>query len=134
MTSPLHHNAAMATSRSKRTGGEKLSERTNDLQGEVRHQAVQEQHPVLPLDATSESAPCEFNLLDLVPELRERIYYFALQTDVPRQIASHSSKLKAPTLALVSKQVRAEVLPIFFGKCEFIAKSVRTMRICQFLA
>ncbi|KAK5687479.1 hypothetical protein LTS10_001617 [Elasticomyces elasticus] len=110
----------MATRRSKRIHGEKLSERVEDLEAEARHQALREQQPVLMLDAESKDTACKFNLLDLVPELRERVFYFALKTDSPRQIASQSSTLKAPTLALVSKQVRAEVLPIFFSKCEFV--------------
>ncbi|KAK4889334.1 hypothetical protein LTR27_011871 [Elasticomyces elasticus] len=112
----------MATHESKRTSGEKFSEQTDNSKAEARRQVLHEQQPGLLLDAKSEDATCKFNLRDLVPELRERIYYFALQIGSPRQIASHSSKLKAPTLALVSKQVRSEVLPIFFSKCEFVTR------------
>ncbi|KAK3645193.1 hypothetical protein LTR56_009243 [Elasticomyces elasticus] len=111
----------MATRRSKRINGEKLSERVEDIEAEARHQALREQQPVLMLGTESKDTACGFNLLDLVPELRERVYYFALQPDTPLQLASRGSKLKTPPLTLVSKQVRAEVLPIFFSKCDFVA-------------
>ncbi|KAK5728669.1 hypothetical protein LTR15_001808 [Elasticomyces elasticus] len=111
----------MATRRSKRINGEKLSKRVEDIEAEARHQALREQQPVLMLGTESKDTACGFNLLDLVPELRERIYYFALQPDTPLQLASRGSKLKTPPLTLVSKQVRAEVLPIFFSKCDFVA-------------
>ncbi|KAK4889335.1 hypothetical protein LTR27_011872 [Elasticomyces elasticus] len=62
------------------------------------------------------STTCKFTIFDLVPELRERIYYYAMETEQPRPFLG----LKAPALALVSKQVRAEVLPVFFGKCRFM--------------
>ncbi|KAK3636658.1 hypothetical protein LTR22_018624 [Elasticomyces elasticus] len=114
--------ATTATRRGKSSRRETPSDRIGDLEAEARHQDLQKQRAVLVLAAESENVTCKFKLLDLAPELRERIYYFALKTDSPRQIASYNSKLKAPTLALVSKQIRAEVLPIFFSKCKFIAQ------------
>ncbi|KAK5717522.1 hypothetical protein LTR17_016056 [Elasticomyces elasticus] len=53
-----------------------------------------------------------FRLLDLPPELREFIYAYATVTEHPWGLES----LRLPAIALVSKQIRAEVLPLFFAQ------------------
>ncbi|KAK3632794.1 hypothetical protein LTR56_016117 [Elasticomyces elasticus] len=53
-----------------------------------------------------------FRLLDLPPELRAYVYAYMTATDYTRSLA----RLSFPVLALVSKQIRAEVLPQFFAQ------------------
>ncbi|KAK5738687.1 hypothetical protein LTR17_005819 [Elasticomyces elasticus] len=55
---------------------------------------------------------CKFRLFDLPPELREFVFFYAMRLDQPQ----HLSEFQVPCLAMVSKQVRAEALPIFFAE------------------
>ncbi|KAK3645186.1 hypothetical protein LTR56_009236 [Elasticomyces elasticus] len=103
----------MATRRSTRLKGVKLSDDVTTLAAQARHQILASNRTAL--EAKYVDVRCKFNIFDLAPELRERIFYYAMEVEEPRQIAT----LKLPTLALVSKQIRAEVLPIFSGKCHF---------------
>lgn len=52
---------------------------------------------------------------EILPELRIRIYAYAMYTDKPRDMYG----LRAPVLAAVCKQMRAECLPVFFSQCTF---------------
>ncbi|KAK4953576.1 hypothetical protein LTR10_008174 [Elasticomyces elasticus] len=104
----------MATRRSNRVNGTKLTEKVEDMEARIQAEVLNEKRNAQRLKYAGTT--CEFTIFDLVPEYRERIYYYAMETEQPRPLMG----LKAPTLALVSKQVRAEVLPVFFGKCCFI--------------
>ncbi|KAK3618129.1 hypothetical protein LTR56_024847 [Elasticomyces elasticus] len=88
----------MATRRSNRLAGKILGDDFDEIiarsTNEARHQTRY------------------FRLLDLPPELREYIYAYATVTQDPRPL----EWLTLPVLALVSKQVRAEVLPQFFAQ------------------
>ncbi|KAK5701065.1 hypothetical protein LTR97_005584 [Elasticomyces elasticus] len=103
----------MATRRSIRLKGARLSDDVTTLSAQARHQILSDNRTTL--EAKYTDIKGKVNIFDLIPELRECIFHYAIELDEPRQIAT----LKLPTLALVSKQIRAEVLPIFFGKCHF---------------
>ena len=67
------------------------------------------------LEAKYAATTCRFNILSLLPELRLVIYSYAMTSDPWERL----SNLKLPALAMVSKQVRAEALPVFFATCHF---------------
>ncbi|KAK5675104.1 hypothetical protein LTS10_012178 [Elasticomyces elasticus] len=90
----VRRETATATRRSTRTSGNKLANGPLSLQ-EFQARLTQ-----------------TFRLLDLPPELREFIYAYATATAYARELGG----VKLPTLALVSKQIRAEVLPQFFAQ------------------
>ncbi|KAK5687481.1 hypothetical protein LTS10_001619 [Elasticomyces elasticus] len=104
----------MRTRQSTRTAGEGISDNVYEVVAHARaevfaaHRTTRETKYV--------ATPCKF-IFDLVPELRERIYFYALETNKIRFLHD----FRTPTLAAVSKQVRAEVLPAFFTKCHFRA-------------
>ncbi|KAK5742829.1 hypothetical protein LTR17_003077 [Elasticomyces elasticus] len=106
----------MATRCSNRVNGTNLTEKIEDMEARIQAEVLNEKRNAQRLKYASTT--CKFTIFDLVPELRERIYYYAMETEQPRPILG----LKAPALALVSKQVRAEVLPVFFGKCRFMVE------------
>ncbi|KAK4889338.1 hypothetical protein LTR27_011875 [Elasticomyces elasticus] len=105
----------MATRRSARfTSSGKLPERIGEIEAQAKSQVAKDNRTTR--EAKYANTPCKFTIFDLIPELRERIYLYVLDTETPRKI----NALKAPTLALASKQVRAEILPLFFTRCHFI--------------
>ncbi|KAK3636654.1 hypothetical protein LTR56_000853 [Elasticomyces elasticus] len=104
----------MATRKSARFTGGKLPERIDEIEAQVKSKLARDNRAVR--EAKYADTPCKFTIFDLIPELRERIYLYVLDTETPHKI----NALKAPTLALASKQVRAEVLPLFFTRCHFI--------------
>ncbi|KAK3636657.1 hypothetical protein LTR56_000850 [Elasticomyces elasticus] len=106
----------MATRRSNRVNGTKLTEKIEDMEARIQAEVLNEKRRAQQVKYASTT--CKFTIFDLVPELRERIYYYAMETEQPQPLMG----LKAPALALVSKQVRAEVLPVFFGKCRFMVE------------
>ncbi|KAK5740826.1 hypothetical protein LTR17_004416 [Elasticomyces elasticus] len=106
----------MTPRRSNRVNGTKLTEKIEDMEARIQTEVLDERRNNQQLKYASTT--CKFTIFDLVPELRERIYYYAMETGQPRPLMG----LKAPTLALVSKQVRAEVLSVFFGKCGFMVE------------
>ncbi|KAK4889341.1 hypothetical protein LTR27_011878 [Elasticomyces elasticus] len=106
----------MATRRSTRLKDGQPIGNIDEAEAQGRNQAFQEQR--IAREAKHAGVTRKFDLFDLVPELRERVFYYAMGLDTPRQLGH--LHLKLPTLALVSKQVRAEVLPIFFGKGHFV--------------
>ncbi|KAK4894030.1 hypothetical protein LTR27_007614 [Elasticomyces elasticus] len=90
----VHRETATATRRSTRTSENKLANGSLSLQ-EFQARLTQ-----------------PFRLLDLPPELREYIYAYMTIANYRRSL----ERLKAPVIALVSKQIRAEVLPQFFAQ------------------
>jgi hypothetical protein len=70
-----------------------------------------------------------FRLLDLPAELRNRIYHFAVVNEKPIDIIHHkrwrrAEALQQPALASTCKQLRKEVLPIFYGGNSFVLDTV----------
>ena len=92
---------------------------------------------MVPPGARQDSDPLKkhklpFRLLDLPPELRSRIYAFAVRNEFP---PCFLSELLPPPLALVSVQVWREALPVFFAENTF-AVSLRSnlMSYCDIQA
>ncbi|KAK5687480.1 hypothetical protein LTS10_001618 [Elasticomyces elasticus] len=106
----------MATRRSTRVNGTKLTEKIEDMEARIQAEVLDERRNAQHLKYANTTG--KFTIFDLIPELREQIYYYAMETEQPRPLMG----LKAPALALVSKLVRAEVLPVFFGKCRFMVE------------
>lgn len=67
--------------------------------------------PASDASSPTSDAPTSFRFLDLLPELRNRIYSIALQTHKSRDISCY----RTPRVTLVSKQVRQETLPLFYS-------------------
>ncbi|KAK5728671.1 hypothetical protein LTR15_001810 [Elasticomyces elasticus] len=105
----------MRTRQSTRTAGEGISDDVYEVVARARAEVFAAHRTAREIKYAATT--CKFNIFNLVPELRERIYFYALETDKVRPLHD----LRTPTLAAVSKQVRAEVLPIFFTKCHFRA-------------
>ncbi|KAK3657749.1 hypothetical protein LTR56_002128 [Elasticomyces elasticus] len=103
----------MGPRRSKRISGEKLGNKIDDLEAHGRATYYLERRAGW--EAKHADVECKFNIFDLLVELRLKIYGYAMATEEPRSIIG----LKLPVLAMVSKQVRAEALPIFFAECHF---------------
>ncbi|KAK4889337.1 hypothetical protein LTR27_011874 [Elasticomyces elasticus] len=101
----------MSTRRSKRVSGQRLSNRFDEIEATARHRVLQGKRTAQ--QAKYADVTCKFNLFDLLPEIRQEIYCYVMQD------TRLSCLSKAPALAMVSKQVRAEVLPIFFRKNQF---------------
>ncbi|KAK3645191.1 hypothetical protein LTR56_009241 [Elasticomyces elasticus] len=106
----------MATRKSARFTSGKLPERMDEIEAQVKSKLARDNRAVR--EAKYADTPCKFTIFDLIPELRERIYLYVLDTETPHKLHT----LKAPTIALASKQIRAEVLPLFFTKCHFIVE------------
>ncbi|KAK5742828.1 hypothetical protein LTR17_003076 [Elasticomyces elasticus] len=105
----------MRTRQSTRTAGEGISDDAYEVAAHARAEVFAAHRTTL--ETKHAATPCKSNIFDLVPELRERIYFYALETNKVRSLHG----FRTPTLAAVSKQVRAEVLPVFFTKCHFRA-------------
>ncbi|KAK5736523.1 hypothetical protein LTR17_007342 [Elasticomyces elasticus] len=103
----------MGPRRSKRISGEKLGNKIDDLEAHGRATYYLERRAGW--EAKHADVECKFDIFDLLVELRLKIYGYAMATEEPRSIIG----LKLPVLAMVSKQVRAEALPIFFAECHF---------------
>ncbi|KAK3645192.1 hypothetical protein LTR56_009242 [Elasticomyces elasticus] len=106
----------MTPPRSNRVNGTKLTEKIEDMEARIQTEVLDQRRNAQQLKYANTTG--KFTIFNLIPELREQIYYYAMETEQPRPLMG----LKAPTLALVSKQVRAEVLPVFFGKCRFMVE------------
>lgn len=103
----------MATRRSQRAAGLQLSNRLGDIADQAKQQVLNDQRAAR--ESKYAHTRAKFRFMDLLPELRLRIYGFAMTTEEPRDLTD----IKAPTLAMVSKQVRAEAFPVFFSDCVF---------------
>ncbi|KAK5724923.1 hypothetical protein LTR17_013412 [Elasticomyces elasticus] len=106
----------MSTRRSSRLSGEKISNQIGEAEQHGRVRFYVERRAGW--EAKHANVECKFTIFDLIPELRSRIYGYAVATEKPREIA----RWKEPVLAMVSKQIRAESLPIFFAECLFSAR------------
>ncbi|KAK5728675.1 hypothetical protein LTR15_001814 [Elasticomyces elasticus] len=82
----------MATRRSTRLSGGTLSNEVTQIEAQARNQALTEQRASR--EAKYADIRCKFHLFDLVPELREQTFYYAMELEEPRQIAT----LKLPTV------------------------------------
>ena len=98
---------------------------------------IPSEHPQRPLSSSSEAGPSTacFPILELPSELRLLIYEYALAELRPK---SHSSwwfsiingKLPpapCPALFLVSRQITAEAIPIYFGSYEFQFRNMKIL-------
>lgn len=105
--------SSMPPRQSKRLAGHKLANNFNDVIFSGKREGL------LDLRTKRErkyaKTPVRLTFFDILPELRIRVYKYAMETDQPRNLQN----LKTPTLAAVSKQVRAECLPVFFSECTF---------------
>ncbi|KAK5135595.1 hypothetical protein LTR08_005075 [Meristemomyces frigidus] len=106
----------MAPRRSQRfaTSGSQLSNRICDVESQARAQALNDMR--MARELKHENTKAKFQFTDLLPEIRNRIYAYAMDTDVPRALIN----AKTPVLALVSKQVRNEAMSVFFSKSTFL--------------
>ncbi|KAK4894029.1 hypothetical protein LTR27_007613 [Elasticomyces elasticus] len=102
-TTPLHHRRATGTRQRKRLKRD-VDNAPPTAQALRRRRAA--------LERKYAHITCGFRLFDLPPELREFVYIYAMDLHQPQ----HFSEFRIPRLAMVSKQVRAEALPIFFAE------------------
>ncbi|KAK3677066.1 hypothetical protein LTR78_003271 [Recurvomyces mirabilis] len=104
----------MPARRSLRIGGERLSNKNDEVVAFGHHLGL------LNLRAEREAKVADvetrLTFFDILPEIRLNIYRLALEPEKPRDLLV---RMKAPVLAQVSKQVRAEALPVFFSECRF---------------
>ncbi|KAK4901321.1 hypothetical protein LTR27_001879 [Elasticomyces elasticus] len=120
----------MATRRSKRANGEKLSDNFAEVEFQTKRRLYLERR--VAGEEKHAHVTCKFTIFDLVPELRAQIYAHTMDTDLPRPLGCRLTScfleqnplhahgdFEVPALAMVSKQVRAEMLPIFFSECVF---------------
>ncbi|KAK5717523.1 hypothetical protein LTR17_016057 [Elasticomyces elasticus] len=106
-TTPLHHRRVTET-RQRRRSKRDVDNAPPTAEALRRRRAA--------LARKYAHVTCKFRLFDLPPELRECIYAYAMRLNVPR----HLAHFRVPSLAMVSKQVRAEALPIFFSQGLFL--------------
>ncbi|KAK5722762.1 hypothetical protein LTR15_005995 [Elasticomyces elasticus] len=74
----------MATRRSKRADGEKLSDNFAEVEFQTRRQLYLERR--VAREEKHAHVTCKFTIFDLLPELRAQIYAFAIETDRPRSL------------------------------------------------
>ncbi|KAI1347687.1 hypothetical protein F5Y01DRAFT_294546 [Xylaria sp. FL0043] len=87
-----------------------------DVIREAKTTALHEKRAFREQKYDSERLPKFHAFMRLPPELRARIYFFAMEdADSPRYLPT----LRAPTLALVSKQVQEEAVHVFLSQCTF---------------
>ncbi|KAK4900994.1 hypothetical protein LTR27_002177 [Elasticomyces elasticus] len=103
----------MGPRRSKRISGEKLGNKIDELEANGRATYYLERRAAW--EAKHADVECQFRFFDLLVELRLKIYAYVMATEQPRLL----EMFKLPVLAMVSKRVRAEALPVFFAKCQF---------------
>ncbi|KAJ8121011.1 hypothetical protein ONZ43_g2430 [Nemania bipapillata] len=103
--------------RSTRSSGRaKLSGSIEDVIRDAKVTAMQEKRAFREKKYQSERSPKFHAFMRLPVEVRACIYFLAMEdAGSPR----HLPTLRAPTLALVSKQVREEALHIFLARCTF---------------
>ncbi|KAI1275135.1 hypothetical protein F5Y07DRAFT_371303 [Xylaria sp. FL0933] len=93
-----------------------LSVRIEDVIREAKTTALHEKRASREQKYKNERLPKFHAFTRLPPELRDRIYFFAMEdADSPRYLPT----LRAPTLALVSKQVQEEAVHVFLSQCTF---------------
>ncbi|KAK4959412.1 hypothetical protein LTR10_004216 [Elasticomyces elasticus] len=107
-TATAHQRAP--TRRSERVASKKPSGRIGKCASTSRSKRVNA--PPTAQTLRRRRAALERKLFDLPPELREFVFFYAMRLDQPQ----HLSEFQIPCLAMVSKQVGAEALPIFFAQ------------------
>ncbi|KAK4561284.1 hypothetical protein LTR86_004601 [Recurvomyces mirabilis] len=103
----------MSARRSLRIGGERLSNKNDEVVAFGHRLGLLN----LRADREAKVADVETRLtfFEILPEIRLNIYRLAHDTEKPRDLR----RMKAPVFAQISKQVRAEALPVFFSECRF---------------
>ncbi|KAI0551567.1 hypothetical protein F4679DRAFT_538399 [Xylaria curta] len=98
------------------SGRANLSGSMQDVIRDAKTTAMHEKRAFREQKYQSEQIPKFHSFMKLPLELRTRIYFLAMEdADSPRPLAT----LRAPTLALVSKQVQEEAMPVFLSRCTF---------------
>ncbi|KAK5740829.1 hypothetical protein LTR17_004419 [Elasticomyces elasticus] len=111
----------MATRKSARFTSSKLPERMDEIEAQVKSKLARDNRAVREANSESASTVLNFEVSRAILTRRNRsnlLYLYVLDTKTPHKLHT----LKAPTIALASKQIRAEVLPLFFTKCHFIVE------------
>ncbi|TRX88439.1 hypothetical protein FHL15_010629 [Xylaria flabelliformis] len=98
------------------SGRANLSGSMQDVIRDAKTTAMYERRAFREQKSQSERIPKFHSFMKLPLELRAHIYFLAMEdADSPRPLAT----LRAPTLALVSKQVQEEAMPVFLSQCTF---------------
>ncbi|TGJ79664.1 hypothetical protein E0Z10_g9107 [Xylaria hypoxylon] len=98
------------------SGRAHLSGSMQDVIRDAKTAAMYEKRAFREQKYESERIPKFHSFMKLSPELRLHIYFLAMEdADSPRHLVT----LRAPTLALVSKQVQEEAMPVFLSRCAF---------------
>ncbi|KAK3618127.1 hypothetical protein LTR56_024845 [Elasticomyces elasticus] len=105
------------TRRSDRMPGQKLADGFEEIIAQTQASVYQEMRDAR--EARYAGITCKFSrLFDLPPELRAIIYIYAMEPEP--ETFNAIENLFIPGLAMVSKQVRAEALPLFFSDGLFL--------------
>lgn len=98
------------------SGRANLSGSMEDIIRNAKTTAMSEKRAFREQKYQSERIPKFHSFMKLPLELRAHIYFLAMEdADSPRSLVT----LRAPTLALVSKQVQEEAMPVFLSQCTF---------------
>ncbi|KAI1155675.1 hypothetical protein F4825DRAFT_406983 [Nemania diffusa] len=98
------------------SGRANLSGSMQDVIKNAKTTAMYEKRAFREQKYQSNQIPEFHSFMKLSLELRTHIYFLAMEdVDSPRSLVT----LRAPTLALVSKQVKEEAMPIFLSRCTF---------------
>ncbi|KAI8951541.1 hypothetical protein F4801DRAFT_544255 [Xylaria longipes] len=98
------------------SGRANLSGSMQDVIRDAKTTAMYEKRAFREQKYQSERIPKFHSFMKLPLELRAHIYFLAMEdAGSPRPLAT----LRAPTLALVSKQVQEEAMPVFLSRCTF---------------
>ncbi|KAI3326853.1 hypothetical protein HD806DRAFT_488378 [Xylariaceae sp. AK1471] len=98
------------------SGRANLSGSMQDVIRDAKTTAMYEKRAFREQKYESERIPKFHSFMKLSLELRAHIYFLAMED---AGSPGHLATLRAPTLALVSKQVRKEAMPIFLSRCTF---------------
>ncbi|KAI1325409.1 hypothetical protein F5Y16DRAFT_377940 [Xylariaceae sp. FL0255] len=109
------------TSHNRRTtrasGCADLTGSIDDVIRAAKTNAIKEKRAFREQRYQSDQIPKFHSFMKLPLELRARIYFFTMEdADPPHR---HLPTLRAPTLALVSKQIQHEAMHIFLSRCTF---------------
>ncbi|KAI1742687.1 hypothetical protein F4680DRAFT_411419 [Xylaria scruposa] len=98
------------------SGRANLSGSMQDVIKDAKTTAMHEKRAFREQKYENERIPKFHSFMKLPLELRAYIYFLAMEdADSPRSLVT----LRAPTLALVSKQVQEEAMPVFLSRCTF---------------
>ncbi|KAF2169251.1 hypothetical protein M409DRAFT_20474 [Zasmidium cellare ATCC 36951] len=71
-------------------------------------------------DNSAMAATSAFRLMDLPPEIRNRIFSYALPGKGNNTLNRNVANFRFPALSRVSREVRRQTLPIFFAEFDFV--------------